>query len=89
MKTFTYLIQSLVDGGFYTGISYDPVNRLKEHNAGKIKATLGRRPFKLIYLKEHKSYQEARKHEKWLKKKNIEYKNHLAQLAPPARGGVK
>ena len=29
-------------------------------------------------------YAQARKHEKWLKKKNRDYKLYLAQLAPPA-----
>jgi len=45
-----------------------------------------------VYLKAHNDYQSARKHESWLKKKNKEYKNRLAevaQLAPPVLGGVK
>ncbi len=38
-------------------------------------------------MRDHEDYLEARKHEKWLKKKNRDYKDKLAQLAPP--GGVK
>jgi len=34
-------------------------------------------------------YKSARKHEVWLKKKSIDYKSRLAQLAPPELGGVK
>jgi len=44
--------------------------------------------WQLIYKKEHKNYIEARRHEKWLKKKNINYKNNISQLAPPIKGGV-
>ncbi len=77
MEVFTYLIKSLKDDSFYTGISENPGKRLKEHNQGKLKITALKRPWKLIYKKLHFSYLEARKHEKWLKKKNCHYKNKL------------
>jgi len=89
MTIYTYLIKSLKNQTFYTGISYQPLTRLKEHNAGKLKITSKKRPYQIIYIKEHNSYSEARKHEKWLKKKDRRYKNMLAQLAPPYEGGVK
>ena len=84
-----YLIQSKIDGTYYTGISKDPNKRLVEHNNGKLKITSGKKPYKLVYYKDHENYNEARKHETWLKKKNKIYKNKLAQLAPPELGGVK
>ncbi len=87
-----YLIRSLKDGSFYVGISIDPFKRLLEHNSGKLKVTRSRKPFELMWYKYYDSAAEARKHEKWLKKKSREYKNKLAevaQLAPPEIGGVK
>jgi putative endonuclease len=87
---YTYLIKSLVDESFYVGISESPTRRLAEHNSGKLKTTAFKKPWKLVYSKDHIDYNEARKHESWLKKKNRRYKEFLAQLAPPwGAGGVK
>ncbi|MFA6428801.1 MAG: GIY-YIG nuclease family protein [Candidatus Buchananbacteria bacterium] len=74
---YTYLIKSLKDNSYYTGISKDPNNRLKEHNSGILGVTKHKRPWILSYWKKHSNYTEARKHEKWLKKKNRSYKNKL------------
>jgi len=81
---YTYLLQSLKDGSFYTGISIDLHNRVNSHNDGRVSSTKLKRPYTLVYFKEHSDYAQARKHEKWLKKKNRDYKLYLAQLAPPA-----
>lgn len=92
MKYAVYLIESLKDGKFYTGISCDVEQRLGEHNSGKLKTTAFRRPFILVWYKFYPSALGARKHEKWLKKKSADYKKKLAavaQLAPPEIGGVK
>jgi len=62
---------------------------LIEHNSGKLKITSSKKPWRLVFVREHETYASARKHEKWLKKKNDEYKNRLAQLALPEIGGVK
>jgi putative endonuclease len=86
---FTYLAQSESDDSFYVGISENPDKRMVEHNSGKLRSTSKKRPWKLAFVKKHKDYSEARKHEKWLKKKNREYKMKLAQFAPPIRDGVK
>jgi putative endonuclease len=80
MAVFIYLIYSLKDESFYTGITTDPHRRLKEHNKGNLPCTASKRPWKLVYTKEHASYEEARKHEKWLKKKNKQYKQHIMRL---------
>jgi len=71
------------------GISENPKKRLNEHNSGKLKITSKKKPYVLLYTKEYINYESARKHEIWLKKKNRDYKNRLAQLAPPDIGGVK
>ena len=73
----TYLIKSLSDDFYYTGISENPHKRLKEHNSGKLSTTSGHKPFMLVYIKNHLNYSEAREHEKWLKKKSIDYKSKL------------
>lgn len=75
---FTYLLKSSEDGSYYTGISKNPQERLVTHNAGGVLATKYKRPWVLVYKKTHTTYKEARKHEKWLKKKNRKYKNKLA-----------
>ena len=89
MSCSVYLIQSITDKSFYVGISENSRKRLLEHNSGKLKITSKKKPYALVYSKEYKDYQSARKHEIWLKKKNKEYKLRLAQLAPPELGGVK
>lgn len=78
MKVFTYIIQSLADSSYYTGITINVQKRLYEHNEGTLKTTALKRPWNLMYVKPHNSYLEARKHEKWLKKKNRKYKVKLA-----------
>ncbi len=89
MKVYTYLLKSLKDNSYYVGISEDISERLKRHNLGRVSSTANKIPWSLVYKKEHKNYEEARKHEKWLKKKNLEYKNNIAQLAPPIKGRGK
>ena len=79
MEIFTYIIQSLSNETFYTGISNSPSKRVTEHNRGKLSYTAVRRPWKLVYTKRHNSYAEVRKHEKLLKKKNKKYKKYLAE----------
>jgi len=89
MNCSVYLLKSKIDESFYVGISENPQKRLMEHNSGKLKITSKKKPYTLVYMKEYKDYQSARKHEIWLKKKNMDYKLKLAQLAPPRTGGVK
>ena len=87
MFIYTYLIYSNKFNRYYTGITNNPKKRIKEHNLGKLKSSSKFRPYKLVYIKKHLSYKEARKHERWLKKKNHKYKNKLVQLAPPEWAG--
>jgi len=64
---FVYVIESLTDQTWYTGIAIDHVKRLKEHNKGKNRFTKGHRPWKIIYSEEHVDWASARKREKYLK----------------------
>ncbi|MFH1852141.1 MAG: GIY-YIG nuclease family protein [Candidatus Neomarinimicrobiota bacterium] len=64
---YVYVIESLSDGFRYTGMSEKPENRLKSHNAGKVKSTKHHTPFKLIYQQYVGSRSSAREREKYLK----------------------
>jgi len=62
-----YVIESLKDGTWYTGMALNSEARLKEHNAGKNRFTKGHRPWKIIYTEQHPSWAEARLKEKYFK----------------------
>jgi putative endonuclease len=79
MSCYVYMLKSLKDGKYYVGISEDVVRRLREHNSGKLKITSKNKPHEVVFKKEYADYKTARRHEIWLKKKNIEYKDKVAQ----------
>jgi putative endonuclease len=62
-----YVIESLLDQTWYTGMAKDVNNRLKEHNSGKNRFTKGHRPWKIIFTEIHPDWEAARKKEKYLK----------------------
>ena len=64
---FVYVLMSLFDGTFYTGMALDVHARLKEHNMGKSKFTKGHLPWKIIYTEQHSDWAAARVREKYLK----------------------
>jgi len=66
-KCWVYALKSKKDGHLYIGLSYNAWERLKNHNAGEVKSTKSRRPFKIIYLKQFDDRKTARQHEKKLK----------------------
>jgi putative endonuclease len=62
-----YVLQSLKDGVYYTGMTIDLMNRLKEHNSGKTKFTKGHMPWIVIYEEKLPDWKTAREREKYLK----------------------
>ena len=64
---YVYVIESLNDATWYTGMAKDIHVRLKEHNAGKNRFTKGHLPWKIIYTEEHTDWASARVREKYLK----------------------
>jgi len=62
-----YVLESLRDEVWYTGIAKDAENRLHEHNTGKNRFTKGHQPWKIIYTEDHPDWGSARKREKYLK----------------------
>lgn len=64
---FLYVLHSLKDGNFYTGITADLERRINEHEAGKNISTSYRRPLKLIYYEAYELKEDAEAREKYLK----------------------
>jgi putative endonuclease len=62
-----YVLESLLDQTWYTGMAFEVTKRLAEHNSGKNRFTKGHRPWKVIYTEEHSDWTAARPREKYLK----------------------
>jgi len=62
-----YVMQSLKDGGFYTGYSDDLKRRFTEHCNGDVISTRNRLPVKLVYYEASCNQQDALHREKYLK----------------------
>jgi putative endonuclease len=69
MTWYVYIIQSLSDKRYYTGLTQDLFNRISQHIKGKVNtpSTLHRGPFKLVHAEEHESRVAARLREKFWK----------------------
>jgi putative endonuclease len=67
MAWSVYALSSQKDGQLYIGMTSDMMRRLEEHNCGYNASTRSRRPFKLIYVEECQSRQEARVREKFFR----------------------
>ena len=85
---YTYVLLSEADGRFYTGTSGDLRERLKLHEAGRVRSTTSRRPLKLIYYEACLSPDDAYRRERFLKtRKGGRYlKNRLATSLLKLRG---
>ncbi len=62
-----YVLRSLKDGTFYSGMTGNLGRRTNEHNAGWEKATRKHRPYEIIVTREFETRTEARDLEKKLK----------------------
>ena len=62
-----YVIESLFDQTWYTGMAKNALDRLSEHNSGKNRFTKGHRPWKIIYTEQHTDWNMGRLREKYLK----------------------
>lgn len=80
MMFYVYIIQSIRDKKFYTGITNNLGRRLREHNQGRksTPSTKKRGPFKLFYWEKFNSRKEARIREKFFKSgAGREFRNKL------------
>lgn len=64
---YTYVLQSLEDGKFYTGFTRDLKLRFEQHNKGIVESTKNRKPLRLIYYEACLNQGDATKREKYLK----------------------
>ncbi|HXF49368.1 MAG TPA: GIY-YIG nuclease family protein [Verrucomicrobiae bacterium] len=65
---FVYILRCS-DGSFYTGITNNVEERVKEHDTGNgAKYTRGRRPVTLVYRETHPNQSAARRREEEIKK---------------------
>ncbi len=64
---YIYVLKSKKDNSQYIGLSQNTEERLKEHNAGRVKSTKSKRPWKLLYKESFRTHTDARKREKYLK----------------------
>lgn len=67
MFYYNYILKSVKDGKWYTGITEDLRKRFKEHNQNKVISTRGRSPFKLIYYEACLNRSDAASREIYLK----------------------
>ena len=64
---YVYVLQSIVYKTRYVGSTEDVIRRLREHNAGRVRYTKGRMPWKIVYQENLISRSEAMKRELFLK----------------------
>jgi len=64
---FTYIIYSVNFNKYYVGLSANVNQRLKSHNAGKVKSTKAFTSWELVHIEKFDTRIEARKREKYLK----------------------
>ncbi len=67
MKYYVYVIRSKEFDYTYVGHTFDLVNRVKEHNAGKTRSNKAFAPFELVYFEVYETREEAVKREKYYK----------------------
>lgn len=67
MKYFVYVLRSKRDGNLYIGYSDNIERRLEEHNNGKTKSLIRRRPLFIIHKEEFDNELNARRRERFLK----------------------
>ena len=64
---YVYVLLSGSTGGLYIGSSAVPDERLKSHNAGRVRSTKGKRPWERVLLEAHPDRASAEKREHYLK----------------------
>jgi len=66
---YLYILRSKRNGKYYIGSTHHLGDRLREHNAGKVRSTKGLLPLEIIYKEEYLTISSARKSESQIKKR--------------------
>ena len=64
---YSYILKSQKTSRHYYGHTKDLLNRLKSHNAGKVRSTKAYRPWEIIYKESFKTKSEAYRRELFYK----------------------
>ena len=64
---FVYVLRSLKDGTFYTGLTNDVARRIAQHNKGQERTTRPHLPFEVVLTESYATRVEARAREKYFK----------------------
>ena len=64
---YVYVLKSQSDGKLYTGYTTHLENRIREHNAGEVDSTKGRRPLDLVFFEGYKGMEDAKRRERCFK----------------------
>jgi putative endonuclease len=79
---FVYILKSIKTNRFYTGVTSDITERLKNHNKGGTRSTKPYRPWMIVYKEEYIDKSKAYKREYHLKspKGYLEKKEIVSRL---------
>jgi len=81
MPFVAYILQSEKSGRYYIGHSSDLEQRLTAHNAGNVRATRNKGPWKCVYFNEYDTKIEANRRELEIKKKKSrKYIDYLIKM---------
>ena len=84
MPYYVYIIQSGIDGTYYTGSTDNLEDRIVRHNQGRSKYTKSKRPWQLVYSEEHPDRSAAVRRENEIKsKKKRSYIEFLVRTSRP------
>ena len=67
MRCYVYILKNEKDKRYIGITKLLPNERLNKHNKGDVKSTKFGRPWKLVYVEEYDSYNQARNREKQIK----------------------
>jgi predicted GIY-YIG superfamily endonuclease len=80
-----HILASETDGNLYTGVTADLDRRFREHQAGKVRSTKGRRPFRLVYTESFATKTAALAREAYFKTPagGVEKRRLISETADP------
>jgi putative endonuclease len=80
MLFYAYILKSVKSSRYYIGHTSDITERLAYHNAGRVKSTRNKGPWKLVYFEQFETKLEANQRELEIKsKKSRKYIDYLLQ----------